>query len=271
MKKIFKLMAIIIVVSTLAVTGCGKKSNKVVEHNTSNENIEVKDDLENATLLDTKSYNAEYISEPEGNAEDAVYKKVFVVFKRYVSDEKEFAIIKGYDNNDKVMWTYKTEKIEAGGQGDGFDLLGGTSDYEESSNVIIRENANVTILDAKTGKKQNSFKLDHSNAKLLGTARKIENNGNGDYKDYIFVAGLYLPTDGIKKIYAIDMETYKVVKTVELPEEYMDYSYETKEVDTDIYIEFEKYTAMENVNNKYGFYITDVLNKNFKAKEIVIK
>lgn len=267
MKKSIKLMAIIIAVSTFVVTGCGKNNKKVVEHKTDNNIIE-NEDIGNATLKDTKSLTAEYTVPSSNEDEDDEKKKVLVVFKSYIENDKIFAIVTGYDEKEQKIWTYKTGSFPVA-QNDNFDLLG---TYEDR--IFLKENNYLNILTAKNGKIiYRTADLEVAPA-YLGFGRKHDKKNLDNYKDYFFIMGTDAMGIGCKKIFALDYETGKIVKTYDLPEAYSNYEYETKIVDgapLDIYIEFTKYTTENTNKNKTGFFATDILDSNFKAKEIVIK
>ena len=267
MKKSIKLMAILIAISTIVVTGCGKNNKKVVEHKTDNNIIE-EDDYENATLKDTKSLTVEYTIPNSNEDEEDEKKKLLVVFKTYIRNDKIFAVVKGYDDKEKAIWAFKTIESPIA-QNDNFDLLG---TYEDR--IFLKENNYLNILTAKNGK------IIYRTADLgvapayLGFGRKNDKKNPDNYKDYFFIMGTDAMGIGCKKIFALDYETGKIVKTYDLPEAYSNYEYETKTVDgapLDIYIEFTKYTTENTNKNKTGFFATDILDKDFKAKEIVIK
>lgn len=268
MKKSFKLMAIIIAVSTIVVTGCGKNDKKVVEHKTNSEPVVTDDYADDATLKDTKSLTAKYTIPNSNENEESEEKKVLVVFKTYIKNEKTFAIIRGYDENDKLLWATKTNKYPVA-QDDNFELMGTHEDR-----IIYRENNNFIVITAKNGKFVTRSGDLGATPVYLGFGRKYDKTGSDNYKDYIFVMVSNVAGMGCDKIIAYDYETGFKAKVYDLPEAYENYEYETKTVmgaPLDVYIEFTKYTTKNTNKNKTGFFVTDILDRSFKAKEIVIK
>ena len=134
MKKIINIMAILVVISSLFTIGCNKKNN-VKKHNIDSNDINITSLEQNGTLVDTKTYNSK--------SDD---KTTLVVFKRYTNKEETYAIIKGYEENDKVVWTYTTSKVKEETESP-FELLGG-----EEEKVLVKENDDLVILNANDGK-----------------------------------------------------------------------------------------------------------------------
>lgn len=259
MKKIIKLMTIIIVVSTFVVTGCGKKNNKVVEHDTSKEVIESNEDIGNATLIDTQTY-------------DDKEHKINVIFKLYGAkndDEEatgEFAIVKGYDSHDKLIWSYKTD-IGPAMQNEIYELLGGYDGKVFVREYVEKEEKNyINVLDASTGK--SITKIDgYVNPRFIGGASKIDTK-TSESTEYLFFMDQNILNMGCTKIGAYDIKTLKLVKIVTIDNfEYADVN--IKVVDgapTDKYISFKYVQDAGHKFDSFGFFVTEILKDNFNIK-----
>lgn len=258
MKKLFKLMALIIVASTFVVTGCGKKDNKVVEHDTNKEVIEDKEDIGNASLIDTKTYDAK----------DLKMSVVFKLYGEHNADDTaggEFAIVKGYDSNDKLMWSYKTVTGPAI-QNESYDLLGG---YE--GKVFVREYVEkeektyINVLDVVTGK--SITKIDgFVNPLYIGNATKIDTK-TSESEEYLFFIDQNILNIGCTKIAAYDTKTLKLAKEVsKLPESLQYAEVEVKVVDgapTDKYIKFTINPIGGGIKDYIEFFVTEIFKDNF--------
>ena len=251
MKKFIKLFTVMIaIISLMSAVGCSKEKTNVKKHNI-NSNTEINSVDEKGTLADTKTY-------------DDKENSILVVFKRYTNNGETYAIIKGYEKNDKQIWSYSTSRAKDNDVAP-FELLDG-----EEDKVIIKEDNNLVILNTKDGKTITKLENIGSSLVYIGKVRNFINNDS--YNDY-YIIGKKANMGGLTNLIAIDYNTYKVVKDVKLPEDYSIYEYKMKVIEgapTDIYLEFTKYTVNLDADNTTGFMVTDIFKNDFKAKTIEI-
>ena len=239
MKKLMKLIAIVIIVTSLV--GCNKKENDVkvheLESNVTEEKIsynsgEGKESIEN-NLVETNSFTDE-------NNHTIIYRKYNIE-----SDGMTFSTITVLDKNDKELWKHTTNTVEDL-QFSKYQLLGVTS-----NRVYFKDGEDLSILDTETGKE----------------VKRIKNLGNVLEMKDLSEKVIVFKREGIaniSKIYVITSDTNEVSYTYTMPEKYDSCSLT---IDDNNVATINDCT--NEPNSKYIFNLEDIGTKNWSDSMIV--
>ena len=195
MKKISKILTIFVVsISLLSLFGCESKKN-TKKHEDKDDEIKTKV-VDSVLKVDKIEQNLKNDS--------------IVVYKLYVNSKEEYyAIIEGYDKDNKLKWTYETEPVEYL-RSISYSFLKGYDDK-----IFLQDVEDIIVIDVETGKEKTRIKnvdkrmvfveIDDNNIYFAQTTE------NEEYLD--------------SKIIGYDKETLNKKVEMTVPEKYKDYDF----------------------------------------------